>query len=299
MVETRYLRQFIAVAEELHFRRAAERLHMAQPPLTQAIQRLEQTLGVRLFDRNNRSVTLTPSGRAFLQEAKLAIEQVDRAVRHARLAHEGRRGRLRVTFFTGGLNIFLSEKIVLFRKQFGDVELDLKEAPTSEQLELLITNRADVGLLIPPSGKDEARILEMKTAYREPFVAALWTKHPQARQKKVPLEKLANDPFIIAPAIEGFGYYSRVMTICGAAGFTPRVVQEAREWQTIIGLVAGELGVALLPASSSRLFKQPNVEFRPILVDGSAPKLDFELALCWRKDQKFPVLELFLQHLLG
>ncbi len=244
MIELRQFRQFIAVAEELSFRRAADRLHMAQPPLTVTIKQIEEELGTLLIERTNRIARLTPAGRVFLEECKRTVIQAERAVVAARRAGAELSGALRVTFVASAAREILPAILRAFREPYPDVELMLTEAMTAQQIAKLQTGEADIGFVIPPLR--DADGLNVEVLAKSQMVAALPENHPLASFQSVALSDLASDPWIIFPARQGPGLHERVLTACAQAGFVPRVGQEASQMDTIASLVAGGMGVALV-----------------------------------------------------
>lgn len=276
-VETRLLRQFVAVAEELNFHRAAERLHMAQPPLSQAIRKLEDALGLSLFERSNRSVALTPAGAAFLVSARRVLALIDEGIREAQAVAAGRAGRLSITF-VGTAHDLLPAALRRFRTEYPGVELVLREATTGEQIAAIAAGEADIGLMRRP-GIMIAQ-LASETLLREPILAALPVGHQLAERDRVPLAALAGDAFIGTPRQLGIGFHDQIIGLCRLAGFSPRIVQEARQMQTVASLVAAGLGVALIPASLA-LMPRAGVAFRPIVVEAPPDMTHVELIAAW------------------
>ncbi|MBR1219286.1 LysR family transcriptional regulator [Bradyrhizobium sp. U87765 SZCCT0131] len=291
MIETRLLRQFIAVAEELHFHRAAQRLNMAQPPLSQAIRRLEDELRVRLFVRSRRDVALTPAGVAFLDTARRTLAQLSEGADHARRVAAGVAGRLAVAFVDSANYDLLPVLLRSFREQSPDVTLVLQEATSLEQVEALREGVADLGLMrwpgVPTPG------LAFERLAQEPIVAALPDDHPLARLRTVPLAHLAGEGFVFWPRHKGVGFHDQVVGLCRHAGFSPRIVQEARQMPTIVGLVAGGLGVALVPASL-RQARRDGVAFRPLAVDAPRSVSHVDTVAAWMAARASPVREAFL-----
>lgn len=281
-VETRLLRQFVAVAEELNFHRAAERLHMAQPPLSQAIRKLEDALGLSLFERSNRSVALTPAGAAFLVSARRVLALIDEGIREAQAVAAGRAGRLSITF-VGTAHDLLPAALRRFRTEYPGVELVLREATTGEQIAAIAAGEADIGLMRRP-GIMIAQ-LASETLLREPILAALPVGHQLAERDRVPLAALAGDAFIGTPRQLGIGFHDQIIGLCRLAGFSPRIVQEARQMQTVASLVAAGLGVALIPASLA-LMPRAGVAFRPIAVEASPEMRHVELIAAWDATRK-------------
>ncbi|MEP9350766.1 LysR substrate-binding domain-containing protein [Xanthobacter sp. KR7-225] len=291
MIETRLLRQFIAVAEELHFHRAAERLNMAQPPLSQAIRKLEKALGVRLFERSNRNVALTPAGASFLDTARDTLLQLEDGAERARRVAAGIAGRLAVTFIDTAHFDLMPRVVRAFRQQFSNVELLLREATTAKQVEAIRTGVADVGFMRWPG--IVVPDLAFARVAREAVIVALPEDHPLAKGTRVALADLALDDFVATPRAEGPGLHDQLIGLCRSAGFSPRIVQEARQMQTVVGLVAGGLGVALVPASLAR-GQRNGVAFRPIAVDAPQEIAVLDLVIGWDASKRSPVRDSFL-----
>ncbi|MCO4035131.1 LysR family transcriptional regulator [Pseudomonas aeruginosa] len=251
-MELRHLRYFIAVAEELHFGRAAERLGISQPPLSQQIQALEEEIGARLFERTNRRVELTDAGRLFLDESRQVLAQVDKAVLLARRAHLGELGELKIGFTSSApFTSTIPSSIHAFRKAYPDVHLDLQEMSSRQVLKALLEESLQVGVIRPLALPDAVHWVEL---FREPLVAVLRADHPLAAGSEdgLAIAALAEEPFVFFPRSYGTGLYDQVIALTRQAGFSPRIAQEASEAMTIIGLVSAGLGVAILPASFRR-----------------------------------------------
>ncbi|HBO1212953.1 TPA: LysR family transcriptional regulator [Pseudomonas aeruginosa] len=251
-MELRHLRYFIAVAEELHFGRAAERLGISQPPLSQQIQALEEEIGARLFERTNRRVELTDAGRLFLDESRQVLVQVDKAVLLARRAHLGELGELKIGFTSSApFTSTIPSSIHAFRKAYPDVHLDLQEMSSRQVLKALLEESLQVGVIRPLALPDAVHWVEL---FREPLVAVLRADHPLAAGSEdgLAIAALAEEPFVFFPRSYGTGLYDQVIALTRQAGFSPRIAQEASEAMTIIGLVSAGLGVSILPASFRR-----------------------------------------------
>lgn len=285
-MELRHLHYFIVVAEELHFARAAERLHMAQPPLSQQIQKLEQELGVQLFYRTRRHVQLTEAGYVFLEQARLTIAQAEQAITAVQRASRGEIGRLVIGFVGSAMFAVLPDILRVYRERFPDVHLVLRELTTSQQVHALHNGRIDVGFIRPPLADDT---LSVQVILREPLLIALPENHPLSAQPELPLQALAREPFILFPRHLGSSFYDQIVSYCQQAGFSPGIVQEAIEMQTIVSLVAANMGVALVPASLQNL-RRVGVAYKSIA--GATPIT--ELAMTWRKEHTSPVLEAFM-----
>ncbi|MDG3914596.1 LysR substrate-binding domain-containing protein [Pseudomonas aeruginosa] len=251
-MELRHLRYFIAVAEELHFGRAAERLGISQPPLSQQIQALEEEIGARLFERTNRRVELTDAGRLFLDESRQVLAQVDKAVLLARRAHLGELGELKIGFTSSApFTSTIPSSIHAFRKAYPDVHLDLQEMSSRQVLKALLEESLQVGVIRPLALPDAVHWVEL---FREPLVAVLRADHPltAGSEDGLAIAALAEEPFVFFPRSYGTGLYDQVIALTRQAGFSPRIAQEASEAMTIIGLVSAGLGVSILPASFRR-----------------------------------------------
>ena len=285
-MELRQLRYFVAVAEELHFRRAAARLHISQPPLSQQIAALEDELGVRLLERTRRRVELTPAGEAFLRDARAMLAELDVAVSTARAIDAGQEGVLRVGFVGSALLSIVPSTVQRFRRTRPGLELELRERSTVEQLRAVSTGLIDVGLVRPPIEADET--LHTEVVRRERTVAALPEGHPLAALRRVPLRRLASEPLVLFPRRQAPGYHDLLIGRLAATGATPHVAQYAPEMMTIIGLVAAGIGVSPVPASVAHLAID-GVTYRPL---SGAP--DTELVAVTRSAEHSPLVTAFL-----
>ena len=277
MIDLRQLRQFIAVAEELHFHRAAERLNMSQPPLTATVRRLEEEIGAKLLERGNRVIQLTSAGEALLAHARLTVEQADLAVAAARDAAAGRVGTLRLTYVGSAMYGRLAKTVRAFRRNFPSVRLELKEATTAAQVMALREGTSDVAVLHPPL-PDEAG-LNMIPFDEDCFAIALPAAHRLAGKADLTLCDLADEPFVMWPAAEGRGFHTQVIQLCAAAGYAPQVVQEAHQMHGVLAMVAVEIGVSVVPASMIG-FRAEEIVYRPLTMEGSG----FTLFLCHRDE---------------
>jgi len=286
-MELRHLRYFVMVAEELHFGRAAEKLHISQPPLSMQIRSLEEELGVTLLHRTQRHVSLTQAGHAFLQEARQILARLEQAVLMTRRAGRGEIGELAVGFISVADYNVLPVVLREFRQRFPLVNLTLRESTTDAQIRDLLGGRIDVGFVLPPI--DEPA-LQSACIVREPLVAALPERHPLARRAgKLALANLKDAPFILFPRPMAPGLYDDVVSFCRAAGFSPRVEQEAVQMQTIVSLVSAELGVALIPASLTNL-RRTGVTYKALREQ--SPLIEIHLA--WRRGDDLPALRVFV-----
>lgn len=290
-IELRQLRYFVAVAEESHFGRAAIRLHMTQPPLSQTIQSLEAALGTALFIRTKRSVALTPAGLALLTEARRILQQASALPGLARRAASGESGLLSLSFVSTADYSVLPPLLREFRERYPQVRIDLREATTDVQQEDLMQGRIDAGLLIPPL-HDKARTeLDYLTVLSEPLILAAPQGLKALRGKRaVSLQAVADMPLIIFPRRIAPAFHDAIVGCFRDAGLTPHIGQEAIQMQTIVGLVSAGMGIALVPQSVSNL-KRPGVEYKPL----SGKTVSVETGLAWRRDNMSPVLRAFLE----
>ncbi|MBE9192331.1 LysR family transcriptional regulator [Gloeocapsopsis crepidinum LEGE 06123] len=285
-MELRHLRYFITVAEELNFSRAAERLHIAQPPLSQQIRDLEIELGVKLFERTKRRVELTTPGKVFLEKSRLALQQVEQAVIAVQKASRGEIGRLVIGFNSSATYSILPKILRVFREQCPDVELDLQELTTRQQCDRLHHNQIDVGILYLPI---ESETLSTMTILQESLILALAATHPLAALPEVSIKALTQEPFIMPPHHLGGGLYNQILRFFQQTNFIPNVLQEATQLQTTISLVAGSIGIALVPASLQNL-QRSGVVYKTL----QEPTPEIEIALAWRKQDSSPVLQNFI-----
>ncbi len=283
-MELRHLRYFVAVAEELHFGRAAERLGLAQPPLSQQIKALELETGVRLLDRTKRRVSLTAAGEIFLQEARRILALSDQAVLAARRAARGEIGRLVVGFVSSAVYGKVTSIFRLMRAEYPDISLLLQDLSSVEQVEAIKALRLDVGLVRPPVKIDAS--LAMRVIWREPLVVVLPRNHRLAGRKRIAPEELAEEDFLL---VDAPGFLEQLVQLCAMAGFSPRIVQQARSTPTIVNLIAGGMGISIVPASLRNLHRQ-GVTYRSI----EAPAPTIELAVMWRENDRSPALRSFL-----
>ena len=294
MIETRLLRQFIAVAEELNFRRAAERLHMAQPPLSQAILRLEDQLGYPVFDRSNRKVSLTAAGTAFLGTARQVLAALEEGVAETRRVAQGSAGHLRLGFIQITPYAHVLHALRQFRLDFPDVHLILREASTQELVDLLEAGELDIALLRAPGRSTPALSFERLSG--EAIMAALPAGHRLAASAAVVLADLSGEDFVASPRALGQGFHDQLASLCLHAGFVPKVVQQARRLQTVAGLVAAGFGVALLPASLSATLPIGAVML-PLITDAPGPLVRLDLSMAWNARQALPVRDRLLAQL--
>ena len=285
-MELRHLRYFIAVAEELNFTRAAERLHIAQPPLSQQIQHLEAELGFQLFRRTKRTVHLTAAGQVFFEEAGKILQQVDRAIQLGRQTSRGELGQLTIGFVSSSAHNVVPAILQAFRTRCPAVKLELHELTTNEQLQRLRFGQIDIGFVRPPVEEDG---INSEIVFREPLIAALPETHILADRPQVELRQLSTEPFILFPRSQAPGLYDLIVSLCQQAGFSPIAAQEALQMQTIVSLVAAEMGVAIVPASMQN-FQRSGVVYKAL----TESTCIVAIALIWRSDPTAAV-ERFLE----
>ncbi|MFJ7196534.1 MULTISPECIES: LysR family transcriptional regulator [unclassified Streptomyces] len=286
-MELRHLSAFVAVAEELHFGRAAKRLQMAQPPLSQQIRRLEKELGVQLFERNTRSVRLTSAGESFLQPVRTVLDDLDTAVRAARAAGRGEYGRVTLGFAGASSHETLPLLTRAVRAAHPALELVMRGQTYADvALDRVADGSLDLGFVRLP-------VTRPGVAYRvideEELVCALPFDHPLARLESVPIGVLAEEPFVSFPANTGSTVRDAMVGACEAAGFNPRVIQEAPDSYTILALVAAGVGVTLTVTSVQHI-QQNGLVYRPL----AGPPIRLQAALAWRADNPSAALRAVL-----
>ena len=283
------------MAQELHFGRAAQRLHMTQPPLTQGIAALERNLGLRLFDRTQRSVQLTPAGAALLPEVLDLLARAQALPGHARAAAAGELGRLRLAFVSTVGFALLPQWVRAFSAQLPGVQLELIEATGDVQLTALERGDIDAGLLLHSPGQVPPGLAQLCVA-REPLVLALPEQHPLAAASALAWDALLDEPLVIFPRRSLASLYDAIVALYHTAGRTPRVAQEAIQMQTIVNLVSAELGVAWVPASV-RQFQRPGVVYRAMARPAEVPWCD--TSLVWQAGRDVPALARWTEFVRG
>jgi DNA-binding transcriptional LysR family regulator len=286
-MELRHLRYFVTLAEELHFGKAAERLHIAQPPLSQQIRQLETELGFELFHRTKRKVELSEAGEVFLIEVQQIFRQLEQAIFFGRQVSRGEIGQLVVGFVSSAAYNILPDFLLNFRHNNPNINLELRELTTDEQLRWLQSGRIDVGFVRPPVDKKN---YESKIVFKESLIIALPQNHRLANQEKISLSSLINESFILFPRILAPGLYDLIISFCQQVGFSPQLAQEAIQMQTIVSLVAAEIGVAIVPESLQNL-QRTGVVYKSFAEE--TPKVS--IAMIWRKNDVSVVLDRFLE----
>ncbi|HEU4922893.1 MAG TPA: LysR family transcriptional regulator [Burkholderiales bacterium] len=274
--DLRQLRYFIAVAEALHFGRAAAALHISQPPLSRSIVELEDRVGTRLLARTRRRVELTPEGARFLVDARRVLWQLEQAVLEVRGIAAGTTGRLRIGFVSLADYGVLPRLLKTYKAMRPGVTLALREMLSPEQAAALVAGELDFGLLLPPVA---GASFEHLVVQRERFVVALPARHALARRPgRVALRELREEAFVMVPRDIAPGLYDIVAALAARAGFSPRVAQEAIQMQTVVSLVSSGLGVAVVPGSIANLGRR-GVIYREL----ADPHPHLELWLAWRR----------------
>lgn len=285
-MDLRQLRYFVAVAEEASFSRAAARIPISQPPLSRQIAKLEQEIGVRLLQRTQQGVTLTEPGRLFLEEARKTLASAAAALGTAKRAAGGQIGRLTLGFGGSAAYTFLPTVLRIFRKQHPGVQLALINLPMTAQLDAIVDGRIDIGMLMLPV---RHKAIVTALLVRDPLVVALPSGHPLAKRRSVRLAQLAPFEQILFTRTGGLGFFNQVMELCRRAGFVPRLAGETAPMESVIGLVAAGVGIAIVPAMAQKL-RIAEVVYRRI--EDSYASVDFVMA--WRGDNGSPALAALL-----
>ncbi|WP_424934404.1 LysR family transcriptional regulator [Amaricoccus macauensis] len=284
-LELRLIQSFVCLSEELNFSQAAKRLHIAQPALSRQIMALEETLGVELFHRTKRKVTLTAAGAAFRNRCYRILSDVTDAEQEVRRVAAGQEGALAVSFIHSSTYGMLPPILNAFRIRFPRIELKLFEMTIAEQKQALRASEVDIGLLRPPISDDNLTSCPLGT---QKFLVALPRSHPHARAGRISLSALKDDPFVLFERQQSSLFYSRIIAMCETAGFVPLVSQQATQIHTVVGLVGAGMGVSIVPEVAKNL-QLPTVSFAQI-EDNPA---GVDVCLAWRKDNTLPALATF------
>jgi DNA-binding transcriptional LysR family regulator len=288
-MELRHLRYFVAVAEELSFTRAAERLHIGQPPLSQQIQALEAEVGAQLLERSKRWVRLTVAGTLFLDDARRVLALSEQAKLTARRAQRGEAGELRIGFtFSTPFTPLFATVINRYRARYPDVLLTLRELATLPQIAMLEKRELDLGFVRPPETAIPDAV-SLTVLRHDPLIAVLPAGSPLARQEKVAIRDLRDQPFIMYPKTAGTGIYPQIFRLCKEAGFVPDIAMEAGEASTMIGLVAAGCGITVLPGSFDSIHME-GACYRPL----ADPDANTVLSLAQRKDAHSALVDGFI-----
>lgn len=287
-MELRHLRYFVVLAEELHFGRAASRLCITQPPLSFNIRQLEEELGVRLFDRDQRTVTLTGPGRAFRPEAQSILEQAARAKNIVKAASRGQTGWLNVSFSGSLIYAKLPRIINVFNDRYPSIEVTLTERYRAEQIDDLMHGRIHAGILDTPKIPAELDGLQLCD---DAYVACIPDSHPLANSGKINLANLADDPLVMFPREGAPSHFDRIISACVEAGFEPKLRLGSRQWLSIIALVAEGFGVAIVPSMLARTGLH-GVRFIPL---SPTPMVRSTGYLIWAPERMIPALTSFIE----
>jgi DNA-binding transcriptional LysR family regulator len=286
-VELRHLRYFLAVAEELHFGRAAQRLHIVQPALSKQIAALEGELGVQLLYRTKRRVSLTVPGQELAERARDILRRVEDAAEAARRSARGELGQLRIGFVGPAMEGVLPPILRAYGERYPEVHLELDELTSFQQLDGLHADAIDVGFVRMPLTDPELRF---EVVFREPMIIALPDDHPLVSERSVALDALSAERFIMIPRHHEPGLHDHYIGVCREAGFSPLVVQEVQRIHTTLGMVASRIGVALAPSSIQHL-QRSGVVYRPL----RSPTPTLEIAVVWPPEDPSPPLATFLE----
>jgi DNA-binding transcriptional LysR family regulator len=286
-MDLRHLRYFIAVAEELHFTKAAERLHMAQPPLSRQIRELEEELGVALFNRTRRHIELSDAGKVFLEKARQVLLAADSAIVEAQRAQRGEIGKLAVGFFEQTAYTLLPPILRAFQERFPMVEVQLRWFPVVEQVEALMRGDIDIAFVRPVADLEG---LSKQTLLKEPFVLAVPSTHPFAERGAVSVADCARERIINYTQRLAPDYHAIITRLCATAGFVPDICLEVGQVYTALGLVSSGVGIAFVPASVQRI-RFDNLVYAPL----REQELQSEVYLAWTHSNPSPLLKAFVE----
>ncbi|WP_462410526.1 LysR family transcriptional regulator [Neobacillus sp. Marseille-QA0830] len=285
-MELRQIEYFIVVAEELHFGRAAMRLQMTQPPLSQQIIQLEKELGVKLFERSKRHVELTNAGKVFLQEVRQILPQLERAKDSALRAQMGMHGRLVIGFVGSATFDILPIIVREFQEQFPYVDLNLREMPTPMQIKAFHKKEIDIGFVRPPVVDP---LLSLLSVYQETCVAVVPKLHPLAQRASITMGDLSTERFILVEREVWSSWYDDILSKCRDAGYSPIIRQDVKEIQTAVGLVAAGLGISIVPRSTVNLHVR---DVAYVSIEGVAPRV--EMGIAWRTEDHSTMVKQFI-----
>lgn len=285
-MELRQLIYFKTVAEHLHFNNAAQILNISQPPLSKQIKQLEEELRVKLFERNNRNVQLTEAGKYFQNSCEFLFSFLEKEVEVTRKIYNGELGSITLGFTGSAVYEVLPMILREMKKEFPDLDIAVEQHTTSHLEELIINGYVNIGILVPPVTDER---LETLSIFEEDFVLALPVNHKfSAMRASIDVNALSNENFIMTKEEAGKGYYDSIINLCKNNGFTPKIVQVAQEQQTIISLVAAELGIAIVPNSTMNI-RNENVIYLPL-----QQKYKKTTALAWHKDSNSNSVEILI-----
>ncbi|MCO7124761.1 LysR substrate-binding domain-containing protein [Sporolactobacillus shoreicorticis] len=286
-MELRQIKYFVAVSEECHFGRAAHKIGIAQPALSQQIKRLEQELGGALFTRTKRHVAITDAGKVFLTEAKALLTQAERAKKAVGNAFKGNVGELVLEFVESATWKIIPEMLAIYRKLYPNVKVILQPLHTINQVDAIKNGKIQVGILGTPI---EDPLLFNYLLRKESYVVALPVHHSLASKTEIFANDLRNEAFVTTLRETGTFYYDSMIKVCMDAGFSPRIIQEARDMQTVLALVSSGLGIALIHESARHI--RNDVVYKPLI--GTCQKA-YQMSFAWRKEADSPVVINFLK----
>jgi DNA-binding transcriptional LysR family regulator len=285
-VELADLRAVVALAEALHFGRAADRLHVSQPALSKRIRKLEDRIGGPLLVRRYRDVRLTEAGRLLAERGRQILLESDATVALSQRAARGEAGRLRIGFGIASILGLLPDVLLRFRRSHPGVQLQLRDMSTPDQIEALAAREVDVGFVRLPVAEDR---LIVRPVLDERLVLAIGPRSPW--NPRIGLRSVSAEPFIIIARARSASFYDHALSVCAATGFAPRIVQEANELFTVLSLVGAGLGVSLVPRSAA-LMRLPGVRFRELTL----PEAAWDIAVAWHRDaSKVPLVQHFVE----
>jgi len=285
-MELRHLRYFCVLAEELHFGRAAQRLNIAQPPLSQQIQALERELAVRLFDRQTRKVALTEAGKKFYDDVQTIMTSLNQAVSDARLVQAGQLGTLEIGFVTAAANSFLPDLLRAYRKSQPRVRINLRELPQDAQLKQLRSGEIDLACVYAPL---QDITLASAPVAMDDLYAVLPSDHKLAKKTRIAISDLKDEPIVLFPRELGVSFYDQIISMFTSHGFSPNIVQDITSFNAQLSLVASGIGLSIYPGSIQTL-QRPGIIYRPIV--GGKNKV--QMLLAWRKADNNASIESFV-----
>lgn len=286
-MELRHLKYFQAVASHLHFSEAAKALNISQPPLSRQISQLEDDIGAKLFHRTNRKVELTEAGVYFENSCKFIMNLLEKEMEITQKIHKGELSTLTLGFSGSAVHTMLPTIIKNMKQQYPDLNILVEQHTSSEQEKLILKGNINAGILVPPVSNEKIQTLPIK---EEGFQVVIPQNHPLASyEQPIDLSIIKDMNFIMTPEHSGKGYFDSIISLCKSAGFYPNITQNAQEQQTIISLVASELGVAIVPDSSTRIAND-EVVFKTIKQQHQKTT-----ALAWHQDSQSPGVQLFVK----
>jgi LysR family transcriptional regulator, benzoate and cis,cis-muconate-responsive activator of ben and cat genes len=286
-MDLRHLRYFQAVAEELSFSKAAQRLRIAQPALSRAVQELEQDLGTRLIDRNRRTVSLTPAGTVLLGETSVVLERLDESLRRVKRTAAGEEGELRLGYIGPPTQPFLGRLLAEYRRRFPKVSVHLEERTPERVWEMVAKGRLSVALTRPVPGQG-GKALSTLPLRQEPLGIVVRAEHPLAEKKSISWKALAQEPLIVLARREGVGLHDEILAACRAAGFAPRIAQSPSLMGTVLTYVEAGAGIGIATDSVAAASMPAGLRYVPVTPEHSVP-----LVMVWNPDELSPAVKAF------